>query len=105
MIDGKTYYAACDVAKAIGFAQSLAAVTNHYGNGTVARLPSQKGLHQCRVITIKDVYRLIMNAVNQNRNLELRKRAEPYAEMLLDVLVDATVKPKHPNKHNKKREA
>ena len=61
-IDGKTYFVANDVAKALGYASPKDAVSRHCKGATIQRYLTEGGEQDMKVIPEGDIYRLVIKS-------------------------------------------
>ena len=73
-IDGKPYAVGIDVARVLEYTNPSKAVIDHCKGVTKLGIPSEGGVQETNVIPEGDIYRLIMKASDQSKNLEIKKR-------------------------------
>lgn len=86
-IESKTFVVGNDVAKALEYSRPYEAVSTHCKGAVTYRVPTNGGLQEVKVIPEGDVYRLIVKAADQSRNLEIREKAEIYERWVFDEVL------------------
>ena len=86
-IDDKPYAVANDVAKALGYSNTRDAITKHCRGVATYDILTNGGIQEMNVIPEGDIYRLIVKAADQNKNLEIKAKAEKFEKWVFeDVL-------------------
>lgn len=89
VVDGKEYFGATDVAKALEYKQPHTAVVNHCdAEGVITyNVLTQGGSQQKRFITLGNVSRLIVSASKQSKNPEIQQKAKIYEKWIFDDVI------------------
>lgn len=61
-VDGKTYFVANDVAKALGYVETAKAVRTHCKGVSEMDIPSNGGIQKMKIIPEGDIYRLVIKS-------------------------------------------
>jgi anti-repressor protein len=86
-IDGKPHAVGVDVARALEYANPSKAVLDHCKGISKIGIPSAGGNQETNIIPEGDIYRLIVKAADQSRNLEIRLKAERFEKWIFDEVV------------------
>lgn len=91
-IDDKEYAVGIDVAKALGYQNPSNAIMKHCKHSIKKTLEAdtQKGdvvKTETTLINEGDIYRLIIIASNQSKNLEIKKKAEKFETWVMDEVL------------------
>jgi len=88
-VDGKDYFGASDVARALEYKQPHIAVRAHCDmEGVITRnVPTNGGNQDKRFITMGNVSRLIVGAAKQSQNPEISKNAKMYEKWIFDEVI------------------
>lgn len=88
--DNKLYAVGIDVAKALEYAYPSQAISQHCKGIVKLAIPSGKGgTQQTNVITEGDIYRLIVKAADQSKNINIKMKAERFESWLFDEVLPA----------------
>jgi prophage antirepressor-like protein len=88
-IDGKMHAVGNDVAKSLGYARPYEAVTAHCKGAVTYRVLTEGGEQEVKVIPEGDIYRLIVKAADQSRNIEIKEKAERFERWIFDDVIPA----------------
>jgi prophage antirepressor-like protein len=86
-IDNKPHAVGNDVAKALGYSRPHEAISTHCKGAVSCRILTNGGEQTVKVIPEGDIYRLIVKAADQNKNSEIRKKAEEFEKWIFDVVL------------------
>jgi prophage antirepressor-like protein len=83
-IDGKPYVVGVDVAKVLEYVNPSKAIIDHCKGITKLGIPSEGGIQETNMIPTGDVFRLIVKAADQSKNLDIRAKAEAFEKWIFD---------------------
>jgi prophage antirepressor-like protein len=84
-IEGKPYVVGNDVAIALEYSRPYEAITAHCKGAVSYRVIDSLGREQdTKVIPTGDVFRLIVKAADQSKNLDIRAKAEAFEKWIFD---------------------
>lgn len=86
-INNNPYAVGNDVAKALGYMRPHEAISTHCKGAVTYRIPTNGGEQTVRVIPEGDIYRLIIKAADQSKNLEIKKKAEEFERWVFDEVL------------------
>ena len=95
-VDGKPYAVGVDVARALEYANPSKAVIDHCKGISKLGIPHQQTnqhgyigetIQETNVIPQGDIFRLIVKAAEQSRNLEIREKAERFERWIFDEVL------------------
>ena len=86
-INNNPYAVGNDVAKALGYMRPHEAISTHCKGAVTYRIPTNGGEQTVRVIPEGDIYRLIIKAADQSKNLEIKKKAEEFERWVFDEIL------------------
>lgn len=84
---GKIYAVGIDVARALEYANPSKAVIQHCKGITKLGIPSEGGIQETNVIPEGDIYRLIVKAADQSKNLKIKAKAERFEKWIFDEVL------------------
>lgn len=90
VIDGKEYFPATEVAKMLCYSNPHKAITNHCRYLTKREVPhpqNEAKTIEKNYIPEGDVYRLIIGASSQSKNMEVKKKAELFERWVFDEVL------------------
>ena len=61
-VNGKTYFVANDVAKALGYVETAKAIRTHCKGVSEMDIPTNGGIQKMKIITEGDIYRLVIKS-------------------------------------------
>ena len=85
--DGKPFAVGNDVANALEYARPHEAVTAHCKGAVSYSLPTNGGVQAVKAIPEGDIYRLIVKAADQSRNLDIKAKAERFERWIFDEIL------------------
>jgi len=86
-INDKPYAVANDVARALGYSNTRDAITKHCRGVASYDILTNGGIQEMNVIPEGDIYRLIVKAADQNKNLEIKAKAEKFEKWVFDEVL------------------
>ncbi|WP_252224651.1 MULTISPECIES: BRO family protein [unclassified Clostridium] len=75
-IKGRPYAVGIDIAKALDYSNPSKAIINHCKGITKLGIPSEGGVQETNIIPEGDIYRLVVKAADQSKNLDIKQKAE-----------------------------
>lgn len=87
VVEDKPYAVGVDVARALEYAKPSQAVIDHCKGIRKLGIPSAGGLQETNMIPEGDIYRLIVKAADQSRNLEIKAKAERFEKWIFDEVI------------------
>jgi anti-repressor protein len=91
-IDGRPYAVGVDVARALEYANPSKAVIDHCKGISKLGIPSHGGNQETNVIQHGDIYRLIVKAADQSKNIEIKQKAEKFERWIFDDVIPSISK-------------
>jgi prophage antirepressor-like protein len=85
--EGRYYFPASEVAKALGFSNPVDKVNRTCKGIVKFDTPTCGGKQTINVIPEGDLYRLIVSASSQSKNLEIKQRAEEFESWVFDKML------------------
>nr|WP_092074968.1 BRO family protein [Dendrosporobacter quercicolus]NSL49596.1 hypothetical protein [Dendrosporobacter quercicolus DSM 1736]SDN24224.1 Prophage antirepressor [Dendrosporobacter quercicolus] len=86
--DDRKYVVGNDVAKILEYEDYNRAVRDHCRGGVTYPVTDALGRErETKIIPIGDVYRLIVHAADQSRNLEIKAKAERFESWIFDIVL------------------
>lgn len=85
--NGKYYAVGVDVARALEYARPSQAVIDHCKGIRKLGIPSEGGIQETNIIPEGDIYRLIVKAADQSKNLEIKTKAEKFESWIFDEVL------------------
>lgn len=86
-VNGKVYAVGVDIARALEYANPSKAVIQHCKGITKLGIPSEGGIQETNVIPEGDIYRLIVKAADQSKNLNIKAKAERFESWIFDEVL------------------
>ena len=86
-IDDNPYAVANDVASALGYARPRKAIADNCKGVLSWDILTNGGKQEMKVIPEGDIYRLIVKAADQNRNLEIKAKAEKFEKWVFEEVL------------------
>ena len=86
-VNGKPYAVGVDIARALEYSNPSKAVIQHCKGITKLGIPSEGGIQETNVIPEGDIYRLIIKAADQSKNLNIKAKAERFESWIFDEVL------------------
>jgi anti-repressor protein len=86
-INGKPYAVANDIANALGYSSPKDTITRHCKGATTYRYLTNGGNQEVKVIPEGDIFRLIVKAADQIKNLDIKEKAERFEVWLFEEVL------------------
>ena len=86
-VNGKPYAVGVDIARALEYSSPSKAVIQHCKGITKLGIPSEGGIQETNVIPEGDIYRLIIKAADQSKNLNIKAKAERFESWIFDEVL------------------
>lgn len=83
----RQYAVGVDVARVLEYANPSKAVIDHCKGVSKLGIPSAGGEQETNIIPVGDIYRLIVHAADQSRNLEIKAKAERFESWIFDIVL------------------
>lgn len=94
VVDGKVWFVASDIAKALAYTNTSKAINSHCRCITKRYIPHPQGNGTLEVNTIPegDIVRLIVIAANQSQSETIREKAEKFESWIFDEVIPTVLK-------------
>ncbi|AIY80528.1 hypothetical protein FDB15_04995 [Clostridium botulinum] len=86
-IKGRPYAVGIDIAKALDYSNPSKAIINHCKGITKLGIPSEGGVQETNIIPEGDIYRLVVKAADQSKNLDIKQKAEEFEKWIFDDIL------------------
>jgi prophage antirepressor-like protein len=86
-LNGKPYAVARDVAITLGYGNPNDAISRHCKGVVKFDTLTNGGIQTLNIIPEGDIYRLIVKAADQSKNLEIKKKAEEFERWVFDEVI------------------
>jgi len=86
-IDDNPYAVANDVAKALGYARPHKAIADNCKGVLSWDILTNGGKQEMKIIPESDIYRLIIKAADQNKNFEIKAKAEKFEKWVFEEVL------------------
>lgn len=87
VVKDKPYAVGNDIAKVLEYKRPYEAVTSHCKGTVTYRVPTNGGSQDVKIIPEGDIYRLIVKAADQSKNLEIKEKAARFERWIFDEVI------------------